>query len=143
MEELDRYIKKQVSQDVRRNITKCHMAVNSDNDLIGYYTLSAFSIPLRSLPEDPAKRYSYSLLPAVWLGRLAVDQFMQGKGLGVFLLRNVLLRILSLDIGVFAVFVESKDETEKRFYGKYGFEFISQNDLHLFLPVGTFKSCLT
>ncbi|SMG46650.1 GNAT family N-acetyltransferase [Dethiosulfovibrio salsuginis] len=142
IEELDRYIKKQVSQDIKRNLTKCHMAVNSDNDLIGYYTLSAFSVPLRSLPEDRAKKYPYPLLPAVLLGRLAVDQSMQGKGLGGFLLQDGLLRILTLDIGVFAVFVEAKDETAKRFYGKYGFESIPQNDLHLFLPMDTVKSCL-
>ena len=67
---------------------------------------------------------------------------MQGKGLGGFLLQDGLLRILNLNIGVFAVFVEAKDETAKRFYGKYGFESIPQNDLHLFLPMDTVKICL-
>lgn len=142
VDELDRYIKKQVSQDIKRHLTKCHMALDSDKRFIGYYTLSAFSLPLKYLSEERARKYPYPVLPAVLLGRLAVDQSMQGKGLGAFLLRNALLRISSLDIGVFAVFVEAKDDKAKSFYTKYGFESIPQNDLNLFLPVSSFKAYL-
>lgn len=142
VDELDVYIKKQASQDVKRHLTKCHMALNSDNELIGYYTLSAFSLPLKYLSEERARRYPYPVLPAVLLGRLAVDKSVQGMGLGGFMLRNALLRVLALDIGVFAVFVEAKDDKAKSFYSKYGFESIPKNNLHLFLPVNSFKDYL-
>ncbi|HFP2037577.1 TPA: GNAT family N-acetyltransferase, partial [Escherichia coli] len=41
---LDRYIKEHVTQDIRRRIAACFVAVDNDHHIIGYYTLSAASI---------------------------------------------------------------------------------------------------
>ena len=44
---LDRYFSERVGQDVRRNLTKCFVAIdNSHERIAGFYTLSAAQIPL-------------------------------------------------------------------------------------------------
>ncbi|MBL8234803.1 MAG: GNAT family N-acetyltransferase, partial [Bryobacterales bacterium] len=45
-EPLDRYIRTQATQDIRRRISSCFVAVEADTcDLAAYYTLAAASIP--------------------------------------------------------------------------------------------------
>lgn len=65
---LDRYIKEHVTQDIRRRIAACFVAIDNDHRIIGYYTLSAASILLTDLPEHLRKSY-HDILPSrlfVW-----------------------------------------------------------------------------
>ena len=69
-----------MTQDIRRRITNCFVVVETaTSQVAAYYTLSAASIPLVDLPPDEAKRLPrYPTLPAVRIGRLAVDQHFNG-----------------------------------------------------------------
>ncbi|TIW89378.1 MAG: GNAT family N-acetyltransferase, partial [Mesorhizobium sp.] len=62
---LDLYLREQASQDVKRRVGNCFVAVDRDVDLVaGYYTLAASSVPVASLPEDLTKRLPrYPVLP--------------------------------------------------------------------------------
>jgi predicted N-acetyltransferase YhbS len=62
-------------------------------------------------------------VPALLLGRLAVDRAWQGKGLGADLLRDAVLRAIGAAeaIGVRAVFVHAISDDAKSFYEKHGF----------------------
>jgi predicted N-acetyltransferase YhbS len=62
------------------------------------------------------------VVPAALLGRLAVSQSLQGKGLGAAL-ADALLR--TAELGVFAMLVDSKDEAAQRFYERHGFTLLS------------------
>ena len=57
VEPLDRYFREQVTQDIRRRVTTCYVAVTEEtNDVAGYYSLAAGSIPLVELPDVLARR---------------------------------------------------------------------------------------
>ena len=43
-EPLNRYLQKQVSQDVKRKVATCFVAVTSDGQILGYYTLAATGV---------------------------------------------------------------------------------------------------
>lgn len=62
-------------------------------------------------------------LPAIVLGRLAVDRTFQGKGLGLSLLQDAVLRATGAAdaIGVRVLLVHALSEDAKRFYERYGF----------------------
>jgi hypothetical protein len=77
---LDRYFQTQASQDVRRRIATCFVAVSYDSGQIaGYDTLSATSIALDTLsPQLIRKLPRYPVVPAALLGRLAVARTQQG-----------------------------------------------------------------
>ena len=134
--ELDRYLKQYASQDVHRNLATLFVAVKDDTDRIfGYYTLSNASVDKRIVPEPSQKKLSkYDEIPAIRLGRLAVDRSAQGQGLGTRLLANAVIRSTT-NVSAWALMVvDAKDETTCEFYKKFGFESLKNNVKHLFAP---------
>ena len=138
-EALDRYLQAQASQDVRRRVSNCFVAVEvATNEIAAYYTLSAASIPLTDLPPNETKRLPrYPTLPAVRIGRLAVDVRFQGRGLGSALLIDAAQRALRGDAAAFAILVDAKNDGAVAFYERYGFRALTGQPRTLFLPLGT------
>lgn len=133
--ELNLYVQQQISQDAKRNIAAPFVLLN-ENQVIGFYTLSASSVNLGDLPAELIKKLpKYPLVPVALLGRLAVDKNYQGQGLGDFLLMDALKRScgLSEQIGIMAVVVDAINESASHFYQQYGFEQLTAN--RLFLPI--------
>jgi GNAT superfamily N-acetyltransferase len=111
---LDRYFRQQAGQDHRRRAAIVFVALDTtaDNAVAGFYTLSAAQILTRDIPEQIARRMPrYPELPAVLLGRLAVDQRWQGQQLGRLLITDALLRCARLEqIGALFLLVDAIDQ---------------------------------
>ncbi len=122
---------------MRRRLAVPYVLTKDDHpDVLGYYTLSAASIPLDELPEDTAKQARYERVPTMLIGRLAIDQSLAGQGWGTKLLMDALSRIHNItEAGVMLVAVEAKDKTAKAFYQRLGFISLKSQPNHLFLPV--------
>jgi GNAT superfamily N-acetyltransferase len=122
-EALDRYFHTQVTQDVRRRVTTCYVAIGEATEcLAGYYTLAAASMPLTGLPDNLIRRLPrYPAVPVARLGRLAVDTRFRGRKLSAALLWDATARALRSEVAVFALLVDAKDETAERFYAHHGF----------------------
>ena len=75
VEVLDQYLLSQASQDVRRRLSACYVALKvASGRLAGYYTLAAGRVPLNDLPPELTKRPPrYPSVPVARVGRLAVD----------------------------------------------------------------------
>jgi GNAT superfamily N-acetyltransferase len=138
---LDRYLREQASQDVKRLMASCFVAVETaTNAIAGYYTLAATSVPANDLPTESLKRLPrYGVLPAALIGRLAVDRRFHRNGLGGVLLADAALRVLEGDMKAFALIVDAKDENAGAFYRRQGFTPFASRPLSLFLPLGTAK----
>lgn len=134
---LDRYFREQASQDVKRRIAACFVALSvQTGEVAGFYTLAAASVGLSALAPDVVKRLPrYPVVPAALLGRLAVDKNFQGKGLGGVLLADAVLRTSRAELGVFAMLVDAKDEAAQRFYEHHGFTLLPGADRRLCLPI--------
>lgn len=140
VEPLDRYFKTQVSQDIKRRVTACFTALDTSGRVAGYYTLASASILLTDLAESLAKKLPrYPNVPAVRMGRLAVDQHFKGKGLGAALLADALRRAVTAEIAAYAFVVDAKDESAAEFYAHHGFRAAADNPLFLYLPLATVK----
>lgn len=142
---LDTYLKTQASQDIKRGLAACHVLIDQDNpsQIIGYYTLSNASIVLNDLPPDLAKKAGrYPLIPAVLLGRLAVDSRFQGRGIGDVLLGDALLRALRLskETGIMLVIVDALNEGIVGFYERRDFKRFEGYPLRLYLPINKISS---
>ncbi|WP_352709096.1 GNAT family N-acetyltransferase [Mesorhizobium opportunistum] len=137
--ELDHYLREQVSQDVKRRLSNCFVAVDRGVDLVaGYYTLAATSVPIASLPEDLTKRLPrYPVLPAILIGRLAVDTRCQGQRVGSILVVDALQRCAQAAPASFALIVDAKDDKAAAFYRKHGFMPFQDRPLSMFLSVAT------
>ena len=136
---LDRYFRTQATQDVRRRVANCFVAIEvTTGRVAAYYTLSAASIPLVDLPPDVTKRLPrYPTVPAVRIGRLAVDERFQGRGLGSALLADAVHRIMPADAATFTLLVDAKHERAVAFYRRYGFRPLVSQPRTLFLPLAT------
>lgn len=135
---LDRYFLEQVTQDVRRRVAACFVALTSDQHIAGYYTLASASLVLAELPTSIGKKLPrYPTVPAVRMGRLAVDQTFKGQGLGGALLADALDRAARSEIAAYALMVDAKDETAAAFYRHHGFIALPDSPLILFLPLAS------
>ncbi len=139
IEPLDRYLRTQANQDIRRHIANCFVAVpERGKSVAGYYTLAASSILIGEVPPEMARRLPrYPLIPTVLIGRLAVDRQFARQSLGSALLYDAVARTMRADPAVFAVVVDAKDEIAGNFYTRFGFRPLASRPLSFFLPVAT------
>ena len=139
---LDRYIREQASQDVKRGLASVFVITAKDEpkQILAYYTLSSRELKLDQLPEEIAKKAGrYGQVGVTLLGRMAVAEKYKGTGLGALTLMNALDKSLvaSKDVASWAVFVEAIDRDAAQFYLKYGFIELPKDKLKLFLPMKT------
>jgi hypothetical protein len=78
-EPLNRYLREQASQDIRRRVAACFVALADGRRIAAYYTLAAASLLLTDLPASTRRKLPrYPTVPAVRMGRLAVDRAFKG-----------------------------------------------------------------
>lgn len=137
VEALDRYLRRQASQDVRRRIATCFVLMDAaTRALAGYYTLSAAQVRLTDLPRELAgKLPRYDALPAVLLGRLAVSAGFRGQKLGAALLADAIGRAARAEIGAFAVLADPKTSSAQAFYARHGFLELPAPEARMLLPI--------
>lgn len=137
---LDRYLRQQATQDVRRRASACYVALEAPKaQITGYYTLAAGGVALSDLPEALAKRLPrYPSVPVARLGRLAVDLTYRGRKLGSALLWDAGMRALRSELIAFALVVDAKDAPAAAFYRHHGFVPFGSQARQLVLPLATF-----
>lgn len=138
--ELDDWFRRRAGQDERRNLARVFVAVDDVLGVVGFYSLSAFTLALEDLPPDLAgKLPRYDAIPAALIGRLARDLRIRGQGIGEFLLADAVQRILSVgdSLAVFAILVDAKDAAARAFYESFGFQAFPSRPNRLFLLVST------
>jgi GNAT superfamily N-acetyltransferase len=143
VEELDDYLHRFAGQNEKTGISQHFVAVATagDGKVLGYYALSAGSVAFDVVPDELKKRLPRYPIPVAHLGRLAVDQCMQGRGLGAELLIDALARVARIgdEIGIHAVEVVAMNEAASRFYQKYGFTALKDDPKHLYLPMSVVR----
>ena len=143
---LNEYIRKQASQDVKKNMSAVYVAVVDVNPLevMGFYTLSATHIIFSHLPNEIAKSLPrYPEFPAYRIGRLAIDKSQQGKGIGKTLLMDALYKCASQEVPVVGVIVDAKNKEVSSFYLNFGFIQLPEQPLKLFMPMKVIKNAFS
>ena len=143
-EALDRYLTTQATQDIRRRVATCFVALEQGaGKIAAFYTIASAGIPTPDLPPEITKRLPrYVSIPAVRIGRLAVDLGFRGRGLGAALLGDALRRVLLSAPAVYALLVEAKNDQAVAFYRHHGFLPLANQPRVLFLPVATAQKLL-
>ncbi len=135
---LDRYLQELVTQDIKRRLSNCFVALDEAGVISGYYTFAASSLPLTELTARQIKRLPhYASLPAALIGRLAVDKRFQGRRLGSTLIMDAAQRAARTDPAIFALVVDAKDDDAVRFYEHHRFQRFISRPMSLFLPLST------
>jgi len=134
---LDVYLRKWALENQREDMGRTFVLVRAGQPRVsGYYTISNSKIAKASLPLEERFSANYPV-PAVLIGKLAVDRREQGQGLGERLLMDALKRCetLSEQIAVRGVEVDALDGETESFYLQYGFQRLTDRPLHLYLSM--------
>jgi len=135
---LNRYLRELVTQDIRRRVAACFVAVDDDQRVAGYYTLASASVPLAGLSDELRRKLPRNgAIPAIRLGRLAVDREFKCRGLGGALLVNALRRAVAAEMPGAVLVVDAKDPQASAYYRYHGFISLQDAPLTLFLPLAS------
>jgi GNAT superfamily N-acetyltransferase len=135
---LDTYLRERANQDAQRHVASTFVLLGDSSVVLGYYTLSQQVISLEDVPSELSKKLpKYPLLPAILVGRLAVDGRRQGGGLGSLLLMDALLRSwqTAQTVASCAVRVDATDDKAQDFYLRHDFLPFPNERLKLSFPM--------
>lgn len=140
VDDLDDYLRHRANQELKSSTAVPYVLADSDEPdrIRGYYTLSSTSANLGELPEETARKLPrYRRVPAILIGRLAVDQRDRGQGVGALLLADAVRRAYATSsaIGAALVVVEALDEDAVAFYQHHGFRMLPDNSGQLFITM--------
>ena len=104
--------------------------------VVAYYAIATGSVMQIESPGK-IKRNMPDSIPVIILGRLAIDENWQGKGLGSGLLKDALLRAseISQQVSVRALVVQAMSESAKQFYLHHGFMVSPVDEMRLLMPL--------
>ena len=120
-------------QNINLNLTR---VILYNNNIIGYFSLLTDTIKLKGIKEEDVKKELKSKLPkideipAIKIGRLAIDKKYTGNGLGSHILRNIIFNIQNIaktQVGLRFITVDGYAKAYK-FYTKHnGFTYLKTN----------------
>jgi predicted GNAT family N-acyltransferase len=134
VEELNTYLQRYSGQHERKGMGRTYVATQeADARVIGYYTISSSAVAFDVVPEN----LPHHPVPVALVGRPAVDNGARGQGLGETLLIHALraAQRAAKIVGIYAVVVDALDESARSFYLRYGFDELTDDHLHLYLPM--------
>ncbi|MBI3514112.1 MAG: GNAT family N-acetyltransferase [Proteobacteria bacterium] len=138
-ESLDRYLRQQATQDIRRGVANVFVAVapQERGRILGFFTLSAVSVVPTELPADIAKRLPRYPIPAGLIGRLAVDRSVARRGLGGILLSDAIQKAMTAAeiVAMSAIVVDPIDDEARAFYSAFGFRSLEGPQHRMFLTL--------
>ena len=134
--DLDDWFRRRASQDEKRNVARVFVAVDDSLGVVGFYSLSSFTLAIDDLPNEIARKLPrYDDIPAALIGRLARDMQARRRGIDELLLADAVRRILGASrfVAVFAIVVDAKDDQAVAFYESFGFRRFPTRPRRLFL----------
>jgi GNAT superfamily N-acetyltransferase len=139
-EELNRFLKRFALANQQAQSAQTYVACQG-SAVVGYYSLAFGSGAHEQTPERVKKGLARHPIAVMILARLAIDNRMQGKGLGQGLLKDALRRtVAAADIGgLRAMLVHAKDDAARAFYGHFNFEPSPTDPYHLFMLIKDLK----
>lgn len=142
---LDIWIRKHARQAEASDSAKVFVTTGDGEGVVGFYALAAASVS----PGDATDRLirgqsKHQPVPAILIGRLAVDLDHQGNQVGRSLLQDALLRsaVAADSIGARAVIVHAISDDAVHFYERFGFERSPTDPHHLILLMKDLRKLL-
>jgi GNAT superfamily N-acetyltransferase len=145
VESMTTWIKRYALASRQSDITQTYVLHRQqDNQVIGYYALSAGDVNREAAPERIAKGMPNYPIGVIVPTRLAIDTRFHGRGLAAALLQDAFARVeRAADIvGVRALFVHAINDSAREFYLHQGFSPSPIEPLHLMLSMKDLRATL-
>ena len=140
---LDDWLRKRALQNEDSGASRTYV-VCVGKRVVGYYALATGAVAHIDSPGR-VRRNMPDPVPVMVIGRLAVDQTLQGHAIGPALLRDAVLRtVQAAEIaGIRAILVHAISERAKRFYEKWGFVSSQVQPMTLMITVAEARKAIT
>lgn len=135
--QLNHWLKNRALKNEALGASRTYVLCEGETEtVIAYYCLASGAIAQTSA-TGRVRRNMPNPIPAIIIGRLAVDCRWRGKGLGRALLKDAISRTLQAAeiAGIRAILVHAISEDAKQFYEKCGFAASSLDPMTLMLKV--------
>ena len=121
VDSLDDWLKKRAYTNQINGASRTYV-VTDEQKVVGYYCLASGALELKNTPSS-IRRNMPDPVPVAILGRLAIDKTYQGKGIGVALLQNAVIRTAKAAeiVGIRGLLVHALSLEAKAFYEHQGF----------------------
>lgn len=143
-ESLDRYLRETAKGHLLKGVSVTRVLVEKEaatpTPILGYFTLTTILAEAANWP-GAAKGLPVMPVPMVLLGRLAVSENWQRKGIARLLLaaaREIAASSMKGTGGI-GLAVDAADEELVKFYQNYGFHRVTADSLRLFLPLASLR----
>lgn len=132
---LDDWLKRRARANQAGGASRSYV-IATGNRVIGYYCLSSGAIAAIEAPGK-VRRNMPDPIPMAVLGRLAIDREWQGRGIGVALLQDAVLRTAQAAeiLGIRGLLVHAISDEAKTFYEHHGFMPSPSNPMTLVLSI--------
>lgn len=142
VESLDEWLNRRALKNQISGASRTFVACEGHR-VVAYYALASSAI----IASDATGRFRRNMpdpIPAVVLGRLAVDKSHQSKGLGRALVRDAALRVIQAAdvIGIRGMIVHALSNDARDFYLRMGFESSHLDPMILMVTVADLKANL-
>ena len=121
VDSLDDWLKRRAHPNQVNGASRTYV-VTEGKKVVGYYCLASGALELSDTPAS-IRRNMPDPVPVAILGRLAVDKSCQGRGLGVALLQDAVVRTAQAGgiLGIRGLLVHTLSIEAKAFYEHHGF----------------------
>lgn len=120
--ELDDWLRRYAAQNRRRDTAATWVVADAADVVVGYVSLAMTGID-RSTAPRPVASQAPDPVPALLIGRLAVDRSVSGLGIGTALVAHVLATAVALNeqAACRAVVVTALDDAARSWWERLGF----------------------
>lgn len=148
---LDGWLHQQRVRDEQEHTAVTYVLVDHADEtggerVVGYFTLNSFALSRKQARRRDQDKHlgRYDPVPAVLIGRLALDASYQGRGFGSLLLVSALTQILTIRdrLGIAVAVVHAIDDAAAAFYEHQGFTRFRDHPHHLYYPLATFERAI-
>ncbi len=148
---VDAYLKSTAAAAAKYFKSSTFVLVRTDDavPILGFYTLAQHSYRDEELDDRTAralKVHALKEIPMILLAQLGIATHFQGKGLGKLLLKDVLIRSLSVaaEISGVAIVTDPYNRDAQSFYAKFGFKTLHEEPfVRMILPMRTIALALS
>ena len=143
---LDEWLRRYAGQSRRRDTAATWVIPDTDGVVVAYASLSMTGID-RSAAPAPVAKSSPDPVPALLVGRLAVDRSVAGLGVGTALVAHALATAVELNKSAAcrAVLVTALNPSARQWWQRFGFEPLDRDDpddLDLYLLTSDIEATL-
>ncbi|MGH2940254.1 MAG: GNAT family N-acetyltransferase [Solirubrobacterales bacterium] len=124
---------------------RSYVVIDEEQDrTVGYHALTVASLEREEATGRASRGMPRHPIPAMLLARLAVEEYVQGEGVGAMLLADAMQRTLLVaeETGIRLLLVHAVDEEARGFYLHYGFEPSPSDPMNLQLLIKDIRATI-